>query len=164
MLRFKFFPFINILALLVLIAVGADDVFIFYDSWEQAKQEVGAGPRALEQAMSRAFSHAALSVFVTSLTTAAAFFANCVSHITAIQCFGVFAGLSILANFLFMITWTPTVIVLVDIVYTWCMRTCRPCNDCVRKCTEKMSKWSTYIFGRIFPYIVGKGWYIWNTY
>ena len=32
----KFFPFINILGLLILIAVGADDVFVFYDSWQQA--------------------------------------------------------------------------------------------------------------------------------
>ena len=54
-LRLEFFPFINILAGLVLIAVGADDVFIFYDSWVQARLEVGNRPRALEQAMSKAF-------------------------------------------------------------------------------------------------------------
>ena len=30
-----FFPFINILGLLVLIAIGADDVFVFFDMFEQ---------------------------------------------------------------------------------------------------------------------------------
>ncbi|ELT89133.1 hypothetical protein CAPTEDRAFT_194471 [Capitella teleta] len=36
--RFTFFPFLNVLSLLVLIAVGADDVFVFYDAWQTAKQ------------------------------------------------------------------------------------------------------------------------------
>ncbi|ELT92141.1 hypothetical protein CAPTEDRAFT_215001 [Capitella teleta] len=38
-LQMRFFPFLNILALLVLIAVGADDVFVFHDAWQSAKQD-----------------------------------------------------------------------------------------------------------------------------
>ena len=35
--RFDFFPFTNIVTLLLLIAIGADDIFIFVDSWQEAK-------------------------------------------------------------------------------------------------------------------------------
>ena len=36
---FNFFPFINILSSLIIIAVGADDVFIIYTTWQRAKDD-----------------------------------------------------------------------------------------------------------------------------
>ncbi|KAG7259449.1 hypothetical protein CRUP_000661 [Coryphaenoides rupestris] len=51
-------------------------------------------------------------MFVTSFTTAAAFYANYVSNITAIRCFGVYAGTAILVNYILMVTWLPAVVVL----------------------------------------------------
>ena len=48
----------------------------------------------------------------TSLTTAAAFFANAVSHITCVRCFGIFAGLVVLCDYVLMISWLPAVVVL----------------------------------------------------
>ena len=108
MCQMVFFPFINLIALLLLIAVSADDVFIFYDTWLQVRDEYPEWRR--DQRLSATFSHAILSIFVTSFTTAAAFTANLVSNITAIQCFGVFAALSMTTNFVMMATITPAVI------------------------------------------------------
>ena len=108
MCQMVFFPFINLIALLLLIAVSADDVFIFYDTWLQVTDEYPEWSR--DQRLSASFTHAILSIFVTSLTTAAAFAANLVSHITAIQCFGVFAALSMTTNLVMMTTITPAVI------------------------------------------------------
>ena len=51
-------------------------------------------------------------MLVTSLTTASAFFAGISSSITAIKCFGIFAGTSILTNYLLMITYFPAVVAL----------------------------------------------------
>ena len=102
-----FYPFINLIALLLLIAIGADDVFVYYDAWQHVKSEHPTW--TTEQRLSATFSHAILSIFVTSFTTAAAFLANVVSDITALQCFGIFAALSIVANFAMMVTIMPAI-------------------------------------------------------
>lgn len=162
--RITFFPFLNVLALLVLIAVGADDVFIFCDTWEQVHR--GAGTELpLDVAMARTFSHAALSIFVTSLTTAAAFFANVVSQITVIRCFGIFAGLSMLCNFFFMIVWTPSILIISVKLWDAVLRCCNSSNDqCFRahRCfTGLFAKMNHRLFSCIFPYLIEKIWPVW---
>ena len=77
------FPFLGFLSILLLIAIAADDVFILYDAFEQAKE---AHPdKDMAYWMSDTIMHAALSILVTSLTTGAALFANVVSAITDIK-------------------------------------------------------------------------------
>ncbi|ELU10067.1 hypothetical protein CAPTEDRAFT_221431 [Capitella teleta] len=155
----KFFPFFNILAALILIALGADDVFIFHDTWVQAKQESNHMGHSLHGIMCKTFSHAAASVFVTSFTTTAAFFANTVSHITDIQCFGIFAGICILTNFILTITWTPSIIVLSEITWTNFQRKCftRP-PKCYKR-LQSLSRIPDFIYGKAFPSLMEKCWY-----
>lgn len=52
------------------------------------KNENNSSLLSLESLMAMTVRHAALSMFVTSVTTAGAFFASYTSHITAIKCFG----------------------------------------------------------------------------
>ena len=52
------------------------------------------------------------AVLITSLTTSCAFFANCASPIVNIKCFGVFAGLLVLADYVTMMLWLPAVVVM----------------------------------------------------
>ena len=176
-----FFPFINLLAGLILIAIGADDVFVFFDTWDQIKKQDGNIP--LDVLVAKTFNHAALSIFVTSLTTSAAFFANSVSSIIAIKCFGIFAGIAVLANFFFMITWTPAIMIMMDkyrrvniesivvlvvssIVLTLLVLSrfldflleCL-CNLC-RLC-EALEKVSKLLFGKVFPVLVERLWALW---
>ncbi|XP_051880078.1 protein dispatched homolog 1 isoform X2 [Pristis pectinata] len=107
---FKFFPFMNLTALIILVGIGADDAFVLCDVWNHTKFDK---PQAeLVETMGITLNHAALSMFVTSFTTAAAFYANYVSNITAIRCFGVYAGTAILVNYVLMVTWLPAVVVL----------------------------------------------------
>ena len=107
-----FFPFINLVASLLLIAIGADDVFVFHDAWLQVKADHPTC--SADQRMSKTFSHAIVSISVTSFTTAAAFLANAVSNITAIQCFGIFAALAIVANLAMMVTIMPAIVLASD--------------------------------------------------
>ncbi|CAH1784957.1 unnamed protein product, partial [Owenia fusiformis] len=37
---FQFFPFLNIFAALILIAIGADDVFVYFDIWHEMKKKL----------------------------------------------------------------------------------------------------------------------------
>lgn len=162
--RITFFPFLNVLALLVLIAVGADDVFIFCDTWEQVHRSAGT-ELPLDVAMARTFNHAALSIFVTSLTTAAAFFANVVSQITVIRCFGIFAGLSMLCNFFFMIVWTPSILIISVKMWDAVLRCCNSGSDqCFRAhrwLTGLFAKINHRLFSFIFPYLIEKIWPVW---
>ena len=105
-----FFPFINLTAIVILIGVGSDDVFVFMDTWKQIKRN---NPNAsIVERVQKTLRHAALSMFVTSFTTSAAFFANAISSIISIKCFGVYAGISVLVNYILMITWLPAVVVI----------------------------------------------------
>ena len=156
----KFFPFINLLAGLILVAVGADDVFIFYDCWLQVKKE-----RAdrFEAVVTRTLTTASLAILVTSLTTASAFFSNLLSDVTITQCFGIFSGLSILVNFVLMVTWTPSVIILSEVgakklrPYFHCFLE----SSCCRVSGEMMERLSSFIFDTVLPTVVGKLWFVW---
>ena len=93
-----------------LVGIGADDAFVYYDIW---RQTLAANPCAnIMQLTLKTLRYAALSMLVTSLTTASAFFAGVSSSITAIRLFGLFAGTSILTNYLLMITYFPAVVAL----------------------------------------------------
>ncbi|XP_066965917.1 protein dispatched [Macrobrachium rosenbergii] len=117
-----FFPYMNVLTTVIAIGIGADDTFVYCRVWTLAKQDKNAGTMA--KLVGDSLHHAAASIIVTSLTTAAAFFASCVSHITAIRCFSIFAGTVVLANLMLMLTWVPACVVVAE---RWGASTCCLC-------------------------------------
>ena len=138
----EFFPFINILALLILIAIGADDVFVFFDIFEQTR--LAHPDISLQQMIGKTLHHAVTSVFVTSFTTAAAFFANSVSDITAIRAFGVFAATAVIFNFFVMVLVVPSVIVVSELL----IRKCAPARWLRRALDPITGRGSAYFCGR----------------
>ncbi|XP_034948798.1 protein dispatched [Chelonus insularis] len=112
-LKISFFPFMNFLAVIVAVGIGADDAFIFCKIWEQHKQQKNSNG-SLTKVVQETMKHAVPSMFVTSLTTAVAFFASIVSNVTAINCFSLFSGMTVIANFFLMITWLPASVVVAD--------------------------------------------------
>ena len=89
--RIEFFPFMNVLTAVIAVGVGADDTFILYKAWQEAAAEAEAAAASTVLPLSKvvrcALKHSAHTMLVTSVTTAAAFFASLVSNITAIKCF-----------------------------------------------------------------------------
>ncbi len=107
-LRVDFFPFMNVLAVVIAVGVGADDTFILVRCWSRQKADPSLSPSAqLERRLSATLRQCWLSMVVTSVTTAVAFFASFVSAVTAVRCFALFAGLAILCNLCLMLTWVP---------------------------------------------------------
>lgn len=171
--NFEFFPFMNLTALIILVGIGADDAFVLCDVWNYTKCDKPNSE--LSETVSVTLQHAALSMFVTSFTTAAAFYANYVSNITAIRCFGVYAGTAILVNYILMVTWLPAVVVLHERYIPnlfpcakppqqrgLCTRTlwyglCQKAN----KCLFTMSEASRIFFEKVLPCIVIKLRYLW---
>lgn len=171
--NFEFFPFMNLTALIILVGIGADDAFVLCDVWNYTKFDKPNSE--LSETVSVTLQHAALSMFVTSFTTAAAFYANYVSNITAIRCFGVYAGTAILINYILMVTWLPAVVVLheryllnifpcyrsphqrVCSTTTFWVGLCQRAN----KCLFTVSEASRIFFEKVLPCIVIKLRYLW---
>ncbi|XP_026097049.1 protein dispatched homolog 1-like [Carassius auratus] len=171
--NFDFFPFMNLTALIILVGIGADDAFVLCDVWNYTKLDKPNSE--LSETVSVTLHHAALSMFVTSFTTAAAFYANYVSNITAIRCFGVYAGTAILVNYILMVTWLPAVVVLHE-RYLVNLFTCSRSQhhqtegattfwtslyQIVNKCLFSISEASRIFFEKVLPCIVIKLRYLW---
>lgn len=172
--NFEFFPFMNLTALIILVGIGADDAFVLCDVWNYTKFDK---PHAeLADTVGVTLQHAALSMFVTSFTTAAAFYANYVSNITAIRCFGVYAGTAILVNYILMVTWLPAVVVLHERYLPNMFPCSKPPHQqrgyCTRmfwaglcqkakKCLFTVSEASRIFFEKVLPCIVIKLRYLW---
>ncbi|KAH7664828.1 DISP1 protein, partial [Aphelenchoides avenae] len=149
-LGITFFPFINLLVIVIAMAVGADDAFVLTYQYHKAKKELNAmtskilntefnliptfpkkvcsyefadpyasAPWTCRDAIPNvgihlALRHAAVAMFVTSATTSVAFMTNCVSNIVILRCFGLFAGITILFNYIFVITALPAALLLLE--------------------------------------------------
>lgn len=107
----RFFPFMNLLATIVTIGIGADDVFIFCKAWHNSKKQK---ENSVIKMVNDAFDHALVSMLITSITTAAAFLASYISSITAIRCFSVFATTTIIVNCILMMSWLPASILIAE--------------------------------------------------
>ena len=126
-----FFPFLNMVTLIFIVGIGADDAFVYTGIWEEAKHVYVINnsenhTQYLVKWTIHALRHAVLAMLVTSLTTASAFYANISSSITSVKCFGLYAGTSIIVNYLLMITLFPTVVILHDKYFARCMHSCCP--------------------------------------
>lgn len=151
----SFFPFMNLLAVIVVVGIGADDAFIFLKIWQCVITDrvkatgavVALGPSTsafasetnaarsdtLVGIMASALKHASLAMLVTSLTTAAAFYASYVSSITAIRCFGIFSGTAVMANYFLMVTWLPASVSVAERIS--CISLVKPVENIVEKLT-----------------------------
>lgn len=110
--QIPFFTQLHVLAIFLVLGVGADDVFVFVDAWKQSAQ---CPPRISASETTRmyyAYSRTVSAVFNTSFTTAMAFVSTAISPIMPISSFGIYAALSIVLNYLFVITVTPPLVIL----------------------------------------------------
>ncbi|CAB1340180.1 unnamed protein product [Coregonus sp. 'balchen'] len=165
--------FITLMTIIAIISSLIVSYFL-YHVWNYTKFDK---PNAeLSETVSITLQHAALSMFVTSFTTAAAFYANYVSNITAIRCFGVYAGTAILVNYILMVTWLPAVVVLheryLPNIFTcskpppqqsgFCTHTLWA-NLCQKlsKCLFTVLEASRVFFEKVLPCIVIKLRYLW---
>ncbi|KAK3092676.1 hypothetical protein FSP39_005755 [Pinctada imbricata] len=168
-LELVFFPYMNLVAVIIIIAIGADDVFLYSKVWHSAKSSRNNG--TLEKIVYDTIKHATLSMFVTSFTTASALLTNTLSSITSIKCFSIYSALVVLCNFLLVLTWLPASIVIYD---KWCncemwynpeFSTHRNCCYYVCKIPfkayEKLSDTLRIFCEKILPFLVVKFRFVW---
>lgn len=76
-LGITFFPFLNFIGVFILFALGADVIFVAVDKWKNARIDLTDNADVTEVAMA-ALPDAAGAMFLTTFTTAVAFFATSV--------------------------------------------------------------------------------------
>ena len=124
------------MALYIVLAIGADDVFVFMDAWRQARNDPMVGDN-LYARMVVTFRRTASAVFNTSLTTTVAFLATGVSPVMPINAFGIFAALAIAMNYVLVCTWWPAVVVVWEVWFRrarFCGCCCIGCSCCPKAC------------------------------
>ncbi|XP_071449708.1 protein dispatched [Hetaerina americana] len=91
-----------------------------------------SGSESIEWLVCETLKRAFQSMFVTSLTTAAAFYFSYLSKVTAIRCFSIFAGTAVITNFVLMLTWFPAAVIIAERIRKHnCVERCnRPCVVC----------------------------------
>ncbi|XP_057308047.1 protein dispatched homolog 1-like isoform X2 [Hydractinia symbiolongicarpus] len=126
-----FFPFLNMVTTIFIVGIGADDAFVYTGIWEEAKlvyviTNTAEHVEYLIKWTTHTLRHALLAMFVTSLTTAAAFYSNISSSVTSVKCFGLYSGTAIIVNYLLMVTFFPAVVIIHDKYLSKCMHACCP--------------------------------------
>jgi len=90
-LDFRFIGIFHVLSVFMILGIGADDVFVFFNTWKLMEARNFS---SMTQHLTETFRIAAGAMFVTSLTTAAAFLASAASPLLGVSSFGVFSGMS----------------------------------------------------------------------
>ena len=107
-LDFRYFGIFHVLAIFILLCIGADDVFVFFDTWKYSGHHKY---KSLAHRLSDCYRKAAGAMLYTSLTTAVAFAVSAASPLLGISTFGLFSALLIVVNYISVIVFFPTVIV-----------------------------------------------------
>ncbi|XP_063427252.1 protein dispatched homolog 1-like [Mytilus trossulus] len=124
-LQYKYFGFFHIISVFIILGIGADDIFIFYDTWILSKHT--RYPSKAHR-LADCYLKAAKTTFVTSLTTMAAFLVSAPSPLMPVASFGIFTGMLVGVNFLFDLTCFPIVILFHSEIITPCFARLVPCS------------------------------------
>ena len=132
-LDFRYFGTFHILAIFIILGIGADDVFVFTDTWKSTGHY---DYPSLAHRMSDCYRKAAAAMLYTSMTTAIAFIVSATSPLLAVSSFGVFSGVLIIVNYLSVIIFFPTVVITHHLSWEQCTWCC--CIPCKRKREKEM--------------------------
>lgn len=108
----KFLGLLMTLPIFIILGIGCDDVFVFFDAWTASGTQ---GPQISNQVETRldwTYRRAVSAMLVTSLTSSATFFIAATSPIMPIRLFGIAMGSTILANLVLVTTFFPAALLL----------------------------------------------------
>jgi hypothetical protein len=105
---YRYIGIFHVLSIFIILGIGADDIFVFMDTWKQSK---GKNYKSLAHRLSDVYRHAAKAMFITSFTTIVAFVSNVSSPLLAISSFGLFSAVLVTVNYLSVILFFPTVVI-----------------------------------------------------
>ena len=123
-LNYQYFGYLNIISIFIILGIGADDIFVFVNTWRATEFE--EYPSTAHR-LSDCYRTAALAMFFTSFTTMAAFLIGGISPVLPIGSFGIFTGILIAVNYISVIIYFPAVVIM---HHTYFEKRCCPCESC----------------------------------
>lgn len=120
-LDFRYFGFFHVITLFIILGIGADDLFVFLDVWKNTGYQQFD---SLALRLSSAYKKSIKSMFFTSLTTTVAFLASAFSPLLATKSFGVYAGLLVVVNYISVVVYFPTVVIIHHLYFKSCKWPC----------------------------------------
>ena len=105
---FRYIGIFHVLSIFIILGIGADDVFVFYDTWRSSQEK--SFPNLITR-FSAVYLHAAGAMFITSFTTMVAFLSNVTSPLLGVSSFGTFSALLVFVNYCSVIFFLPTVLI-----------------------------------------------------
>ena len=133
-LDYRHIGLMHVLALFIILGIGADDVFVFYDLWRESHHYPFP---SLAHRMWFVYKRACFAMLWTSLTTAIAFIVSASSPFLAVNTFGVFAGLLVFVNYMSIIIYFPTVVLIYHIYFERFKCCCCCATGPVRDATDE---------------------------
>ena len=114
MLGINYLCALHIFTVILVMGIGADNIFVFYDHWCHT-EHIKVMKKRYALRMAYTFRKAGSAMAVTSVTTAASFLATCISPVMPIISFGLFAAIVVVVNFFMIITTVPLVIMVHEV-------------------------------------------------
>eukprot|EP00924_Labyrinthula_sp_SR-Ha-C_P008220 augustus_masked-scaffold_11-processed-gene-6.60-mRNA-1 protein AED:1.00 eAED:1.00 QI:0/-1/0/0/-1/1/1/0/988 len=130
LLGISYFPSLNLASIFLILGIGCDNIFVFYDAWTQSEilafhhtgerkyrlsldpaEETHDGKADFQTRMEYTLHRAASSIFVTMLTTVIAFLALVTSPFAPLIGFGVFTALTVFLNYVWVYLIYPPMLV-----------------------------------------------------
>ena len=136
LLDFRYFSYFHLMGMFIILGIGADDIFVFFNTWKATGFQKYP---SLEHRLSDCYRRASVSMFVTSFTTMVAFFVTSLSPLLAARSFGLFTGFLVIINYISVVVFFPTVIVIYHHafegrdIYGQCLAAILRCKKCKKK-------------------------------
>ena len=108
----KYLGLLMTLPIFIIIGIGCDDIFVFFDAWRASGTQGAHISNQVETRLDWTYRRAVSSMLVTSLTSASTFFITAISPVPPIRQFGIAMGATILANFVLVTTFFPAALLL----------------------------------------------------
>mmetsp|Transcript_21686 Transcript_21686/g.76147 ORF Transcript_21686/g.76147 Transcript_21686/m.76147 type:complete len:1073 (-) Transcript_21686:77-3295(-) len=108
--QLKYISGLVAMCLYIVLAIGADDVFVFMDAYRQSLYQDAEVTKSFANRMLWTYRRAAGAMLITSFTTMCAFMATALSPLAEVASFGIFAAITIAMDYVFVITWLPAVV------------------------------------------------------
>ncbi|TKR92568.1 hypothetical protein L596_007196 [Steinernema carpocapsae] len=144
------FPLLNLVIFVLLLAIGSDDAFLMHYSFPS--REIPLNVETLAESL----AHASTTMFLTSFSTAVPFFVNILSNVLVFRSFGLFAGATLVFNYLMLITFLPAFLV-------FQRRHIRPFTDRLCSLQIDCSAFSSYVVDQLLSSVIISGRYVWLT-
>ncbi|KAI0215660.1 hypothetical protein LSAT2_032285 [Lamellibrachia satsuma] len=116
---YSYFGVLHELTIFIMLAMNADDVFVFHNAWRLAEAHA-----SLVRRLSTSYRQAAPAMFFASLTKIVAFSVGAASPLFSVSTFGLFSAILVVINYLTAITFVPCALVLYHIHLRRCVCCC----------------------------------------